>query len=486
MNDILRSLEAFVASKELDFHVYFRHRSLALKELHRAGRYRREVATAIPCELLADKRFEALVTESIDRIRDKMLSILMSPFSAKLLCWLYCCPFPGSHSALTKLVPSLQRIAHIVRSGPNVYKLSGWVVHVLIGYSVVTDYIPKGRAPATCLWSAALTRFFSGTLRQAYLSLDPASRMILHAAMLGHDIGVVVNITDHDAHGVPLVSSYVREIGITQDSLRAHGITSSLKDTLWAIESVVRYHTLVNRIGVEFSRKRSESELDQLISSADERNWRTGFIRGALPSILLLVGTADLIAVDDSVLDATKLAEIERGHSILVSILAGHRETQDVAAQGFARFLSFTGKQSRPPSREELDPLLSHFGYDPEEFWAKCYHIQELNFALSLLRYLPEARCTLLVLLLAFHFIDLNVGGTHDVYEATRIVFDHNLEPESLLHVVTELEEAGSLEPCASTVAPGKWEIGGVEIQYRTEERGYTVEVAARKEGRQT
>jgi hypothetical protein len=477
--DSLEALDRLARANQLDFPVFFRHRSLAMKCLYTAGRLRTEAAAAVPTEFVADEDLQALVSKSKDSIRASMPQILMSQHSADILWLLYCCPSDGGHSALLDLVPSLGRISDVVRGGPNLYKLSGWVVHVLLGYTVVTRCIPEGVPPSTRKWTAGVRRYFARDLLKTFSSLDASARLVLRTAMLGHDIGVAVDITDHDQHGVPLVRRYLKEIGLDATSLAAHGFASDFEDAAWAIESVVRHHTLVNRIGVEFSKSRSRAEVAGLLDSATSSAWRASFVHDSLASVLLLVGTADLIAVDDALLDELKIAQIRRGHAVLASILAKEDADGDVSQQGFQRYLNFVNQEASLVSKESLDAAVTSLGLNPQEIWQKIYHVQELNFALSLLPYLPGSDSTLMVFLVLFHFVDTCIGDTVAAYQSTRVVFSDALEPETVLPLVSRVRTAGKVDGCVSAIAANQARVENIIMEAIEEEGGHAVTVRA-------
>jgi hypothetical protein len=433
----------------------------------------------VPSEVVADAGLQAIVSKRRDSIRASLPQILMSQRSAEILWLLYCCPCDEGNSALLDLVPSLDRISKVVRGGPNLYKLSGWVVHVLVGYTVVARCIPEGVPPATLEWTAGVRRYFAHDLFETFSSLDASARFVLRTAMLGHDIGVSVDITDHGQHGVPLVRQYMEEIGLTPFSLSAHGFTSDLEDAVWAIESVVRHHTLVNRIGVEFSRSRSRAEVAGLIDSAASSEWRTRFVRNSFSSVLMLIATADLIAVDDELFGESKIADIDRGHAMLASILADEDAYESVSQGGFQRYLSFVSREASLVSKDDLDATITALGLSPEETWGKLYHIQELNFALSLLPYLPGYNSALMVFVVLLHFIDRSIGDTIKSYESTRIVFSDTLEPGMVLPLVSRVQNSGTPSGCFSAISANQARVENIILEVTEEDRGHVVTVRA-------
>jgi hypothetical protein len=231
-----------------------------------------------------------------------------------------------------------------------VYKLNGWIPHVLVGYSVIADYIPAGNLPPVVEWHPEVLQYVRCTLGPVHDSLSPIELLILRSAMLGHDIGVVVQIADHDIHGVPLVPSYLQERGITQRILSDMAEGVSLDDFTWAVQAIVRFHALVNRVGVEFSENRSRKELVGLMESADSTAWRRRFAEVKLAPLLLLIAVGDLIAVDDVLLSARQVTAINAGYGTLCRLLRETPETDDEVAAGIGRSIQSTTSRLCPSS----------------------------------------------------------------------------------------------------------------------------------------
>jgi len=359
----------------------------------------------------------------------------------------------------------LGAIAPVVRGGPNVYKLSGWLVHVLAAYSTVTDYIPKGELPATYNWHDDAREFFASGLKREYEALDRTGRMVLHTATLGHDIGVARSIPDHETRGVPLVAQYLEELGLTDAVLRQNGFEVALVDLSWAVQSIVQNHTLINRASVEFSTERTAEKMKSLMASAQSSPWRLSFLKH-LPGILVLLGVGDLMAVDDALLTPRSIAQIHHGHETLESIIRGEKGTCDYSKEGFQRFLHFLKDYCTPPCQSELDTIIAQAGHRPDRFWCKFYHLQELHFALTLLRCLPDAQAVLSILILLFDFVDSHTGRTDENYRTTRVEFDHSLEAADLMRTAVRMTDARRSGCSSGTHDRNSWRAGELELTY--------------------
>jgi hypothetical protein len=480
VTEFLERLDALATRSDLDFHRFFRFRSLAQKELHKAGMFKREAAVAIPPELIVVDDLQEPLSVRVAELRNSFLTILFADNSARILWHLYCVPVQGSHSALAAVSPSLGKITNTVRGGYNVYKLSGWLVHVLIAYGIVAEYVPQGRLPATCQWPQEVATFFSGQLRTWYEHLDSTSRLLLRVAMLGHDIGVAVDITDHDVHGALLVEQYIRELGLSDAALTRAGLPIALEDFVWAVRSAVRYHTFLSRIGVELSIQRCVQDARQLLESGMGRPWRLRFLTESFSTLLLLITVADLIAIDDDLLDSAKLGVLRRSHDVLRQILRGHPLTEDPVREGYERLARLAGAPVGKAEKSRFDAALVRFGYDPVVVWTKFYHLQELNFALSVLLHLDGENAALLVVLVIVGYIDERLGTSMETYVQTRVVLDPGLCSRDLCDMLSMLASESPVTSRLSLTDDQSWIIGGIEITGQSSPDGHLVRLVKR------
>ena len=141
------------------FHAFFRERGLHLRRLYLEDNLDLQQATSIPPEVTPPAGLNNTIRENTEYLKNHFLQLLMSPASAEILWSLYCLPSQETQSTLGQLSPSLEALARVVRGGPNIYKMNGWLVHVLIGYSMVTSFIPKGELPQTIEWDAEVRKF---------------------------------------------------------------------------------------------------------------------------------------------------------------------------------------------------------------------------------------------------------------------------------------------------------------------------------------
>ena len=466
--DLLLSIDKISLEPSSTYHSYFRARALKLKTAYEEGRLDQKMASTIPHDLVASEQFQTLISIQLPTIRDSLIDILLSKNSAQFFWSLYCSPSSGYHSVLTQLLPSLESIVHIIRGGPNIYKLNGWVVHVLVGYTFVAEYIPQGELPLFFDWPEKAKIFVHDTLKRIYNSLNHIDKLILHTAMLGHDIGVAININDHDTLGLPLVPSFLTQLGFKGETWSSITNEIPLQDFIWAIQAIIRFHTFINRVGVEFSISRSENELKEILKTTTANNWRSSFIQNSFARILLLVGTSDLVAVDDALLTNRKILGLEKGFELLLSLLDTKTVSRDPGAGGFERFKAFLDDNNWEVSRVELDDYLSSHGYLPSVFWEKFYRIQEFNFTLSLVQYLPTVLDTLIVFLVMFYFIDECLIGDATDYETVCIDFDHRLTPGFLYAQLLTSTDVESILESMTSKTKYYWRKGELELIFRT------------------
>lgn len=462
--DVIDHIKLLATQLDFDFHVFFRNRCLHLQESSNHHLDSRE-STLLPAETITSEVFREFALRNINVIKQNFLDLLMLPESSKIL-WLLHGPSPfseNSTSILTEISPSLAAIANIVRGGPNLYKLSGWLIHVLIGYGIVTYYIRKGELPNTIEWPPQVRQFIKYRMQPMYESLDVEDRMILHVGILGHDIGVAVDITNHEIHGVPLVQSYLQELNINENKLKQKCSNLSFPDFVWAVQAVIRFHTFTNRVAIEYSKDRSAAEIALLMNSASSSSWRVSFIKEKFAYMLFLLAIGDLIAVDDTLLNERKVEEMTKGYDTVLSILNRNLHVTNETEEGFIRFRGFLGDRNQI-TRKELEGLISKFGYNPDEFFTKFYKIQEFNFALSLVRYLPSTATTVLIFLIIFRFIDENLGSRSDFYSTVCVIFDHLLDTDTLTSFLAKFSKPDELSELRLSTSSGVCNLGDIEL----------------------
>lgn len=468
--DFLLKLNELVSNLEMDYQVYFRKRGLSFRQAHQDNTLDLKEALKIPDEIVdrTPAEFRDFVKEHAGHIKKHFLEILMSPLSSEILYRLYCSPANGSGSILTTLFPTLGLVAGVIRGGPNIYKLNGWLVHVLVGYNMVTRYIPAGLLPPTRDWPLSIKNFFKEVMQPIYSSLSHSLKMMLHVGMFSHDIGVSLDIADHNMHGAPMVPGFLEEINITEETLLNNGCDIPHKDFVWATQALVQFHAFINQVGGEFSKHCSAEKTDALVTSASPVPWRLAFLQDHFASMLLLIAVGDLIAVNDTLLSQRKMKEMRKGYDYLYSILRKAPNDRNAVDEGFERFQGFLSDRNYGALREDLEKQITLFDYSPDEFWTKFYHIKELNFALSIVSHLPTAAETLLTFLLVFWFIDKRLGSGFDIYKKTRAAFDHRLEAGFISSQLKEFQQT-TFEKLRASVNNDKWMVGRLEFSLKRE-----------------
>lgn len=269
---VIDKLVGLAVISQETFHKVYRERGISLKKDFDANRLDLPTAIRAPSELVPSEAFRDAVREHESDITAGFLELLQSPYSSLLLFHLHSAPAYGDESMLTKISPSLSATRKVVRGGPNIYKVNGWVVHVLIGYAVVAHYIPKGRLPPTVNWPTEVVDFVQDQLAKMHAELQYEHQVIVKVSMLGHDIGVAKAVPDHHRHGKPLVRNYLKDLGMNSETIRRELQISSYEDFVWAVESIVEFHAFLNRIGIEISIAQAKQELNELLNSVGRKS----------------------------------------------------------------------------------------------------------------------------------------------------------------------------------------------------------------------
>lgn len=366
---------------DTDYQAYFRRRGLELRDALQSGHFDVNFATQPPSELVPAKvRVDAL--ELANHLRSSWKELFSCQDSAAALWALYLARGENQGSSLCELLPSLEAIRPVYRNGLNIYKLNGWVVHVLVGYSFVTHHIPNGTLPDTVDWDEGV-RTFQARLQVVYSGLSSSTKTLLAVAFLGHDIGVRVEIRNHDLHGVPLVPAYLSELGMDDRTKPV-----AVPDLEWRVTCLVRFHALMNRVGVELRDAKVGRQLfDFLKSDGKLETDRRAFVVDELPSLLTLLGTADLVAVNDELLTTQKASKIMAGFSRLETIVQSLGESADGAvdeAEGLERIVNFLPDPGGVQDEGDVEQLLAS-GTNASDFLRSFAALGEIDFGQSLL-----------------------------------------------------------------------------------------------------
>ncbi len=460
--DILQSLISLVCQSDKEHHLFYRSVGLNHQQAFRQGDYNKQQALGIPPEIASSAEFRGYAFSNLELVRQNFLDVLMSPNSADILWHLYCTPAESS-TALGILSPSLGRIEPIIRGGPNIYKLSGWMVHVLVGYEIVTKRIPEGVPPPSIDWPSEIANFFKKTLQPMYHSLDDVAKIVLHVAMLGHDIGVSKQILDHHIHGVPLVPAYLDELTIYETLARCHP-ELSFTDFIWAVQAVVEFHAFLSKLGREYNLQYSKECVDPFLESSKQSGWRVAFANKDFASILLMVTVADIIAVNDDLFSERKVRELTESYELFKRLLNNSYNQIDRGSGGYDRFKSFLGDHAQNEARSSFDQLIQSYDFDHDEVWQQIYDIREFNFAISFLGHFPYALDALLFVLLILYFIDSFLGIDHSDFNIVKVQFDPQINPEIVQPDLEKIRAIGSFKQLHFEAISDGWHIGQIKL----------------------
>lgn len=460
--DILQSLSSLACQSEKEYHAFYREIGLTHQQAFRQDEYDKQQALSIPPEIASSAEFGSFALNNLELIRQSFLDVLLSPDSADILWHLYCTPAESS-TALGILSPSLGQIESIVRGGPNIYKLSGWVVHVLVGYGIVTKSIPEGVPPTAMGWSAEITNFFKNKLQPMYHSLDDAAKTVLHVAMLGHDIGVSKHILNHHIHGVPLVPAYLDELAIKKSLGQRHP-ELSFADFEWAVKAVVEFHAFLSNIGREYNLQYSKEYVDPLLESSQQSEWRVAFANNDFADMLLMITVGDVIAVNDNLFSVRKKQELTESYELLKRLLNGSYNQIDRESGGYDRFKAFLGDHVQNEEKAALDQFIQSYGFDNNEVWQRIYDIRKFDFAISLIGHFPNALDALLFLLLILYFIDSFLNIDHSAFNTIIVQFDPQIDPEIILPELEKIRTIGGFQHLHFMVIPDGWQLGQIKL----------------------
>jgi len=166
--------------------------------------------------------------------------------------------------------PLLKQSHNIRRGGLNIYKIDGWVTHVVTGIFISNICIPEGTPPKTIQnKNLQFRKSFGHTLPRLYKKLDRNDLLIFRLGSLIHDLGVIQEVENHDLHGEHFVSPALAELQITDQWLKSQSYSWNLRSITEALRIFVTQHTFLSKIFNVYGEKKVKQTL---LHSFNSRN----------------------------------------------------------------------------------------------------------------------------------------------------------------------------------------------------------------------
>ena len=304
----------------------------------------------------------------------------------------------------------------MIRSGTNTYKINGWMTHTLYVYQIINNNISKN-IELSNFNGDIKNKIQIQELNQIYNELNIESKILLKIYALIHDIGVLDGVQNHDENGMKYVEKVLEEIGLTEKELEKNNIKIRLQDFVQILKIVIKYHTLITSLSTEGSDKYVENSYRNLISAIPD----VETIKNNIPRILLILAYADIIAVDDSLMNLEKYNRIKEGYYFFESVTQNKIPVRDKEKVAIERICDTVGKVTYESLKKLLDNILEKYSIDKSNFIEDMYNIKIMKFAGPLMKTVNNVELTIRIYSEIFGIIS-KTGGKEAIREYT-IVF---------------------------------------------------------------
>lgn len=337
-------------------------------------------------------------------------------------------------SLLDMISPLFEGINHVTRGGINTYKQSGWMVHVLYVFQLVSFNIRNDVIPTSFLGESSELKEAFHIMNRLYWEMEEESRFILNVLALIHDIGVVDGVQNHDKDGEKYVTGILKDLSITSSILQTKNIELGFDSFCELLRIFVSNHTLINKISAEESDLCIHDKCEAILERLSIYNDLSNKIFSDMASIFLIIGMADLIAVDDKLFTLPKFTLAYDSYNFLQKMFLGfpcNRDRENVAMMRLHQMLpEDTYNDLKLDSLNILDQL----SVQSEQFWNGLYEIYEFEYATAFLKLLKSLRKVLFVLSKILDFISKKQD--YSLFDKSVVKFDSDMNTNTFAEAV--------------------------------------------------
>ncbi len=363
-----------ITEKDLDFEYdkYYRDLCLKLKSivLENEGNSIRENHKS---------KFDLLnnIEINLDGLKDKFIQLLQDENSAKYL-WILYSKYDDNENYIDKMSNILKEENKIIRGGTNTYKMNGWMTHTLYVYQIV-NYNICNNIRLSNLPDNENTKKELEELHKKYISLNDTSKFILKVFTLIHDIGVIENIQYHDKLGANYVEQVLKELKINEETLGKNNINISIENLIRILKTI---HTLITALSAEGNDNFVEEAYKDLISNIPN----IPEIKNQIPEILFIMAYADIIAVDESLMDIEKYERTKDGYNFFCEVSEGRKHNRDKEKVVIERICDTAGKITFNDLKNILNTILDNNKINKNNFINNMYDIKLLRYTGPLMK----------------------------------------------------------------------------------------------------
>lgn len=387
---------------EFNYDVYYKNFSLKLKEIENEEK-REELKTLEHINFSNTLKIEI----NVEEVKENFIELLLDENSPKFL-WLLYSKYNNKENYIEKISNILKMENTISRIGTNTYKVNGWMTHSLYVYQIVNYNIPNNIEIKNFNGDLNSKKELS-ELHQIYSRLSKEGKFVLKIFSLIHDIGVIENVQFHDKLGSKYVSEALEEIGLTQEKLELYELNIKLEDLIKTLKNLIKYHTLISLVSGESSDEYIEFAYKDLISSIPDI-----YIKIEIPKILFLLAFADIIAVDESLMDTEKYKRTKQGYLFFEEISKGKANNRNKEKVALERINDVIGKISYEYIKNNINSILDENNINKNEFLENMYNLRLMKYTGPLMKFIDNFEITIKIFDSIFRLIS-SVEGRENI-----------------------------------------------------------------------
>lgn len=330
----------------------------------------------------------------INVLKCNFINILKSEKSSKYL-WILYSKYENGENYIDRISDTLKQENKIIRGGINTYKLNGWMAHSLYVYQIVNYNIAYNKELVNFNGNKENIKQIR-ELHDIYNKLNKESKLLLKVFTLIHDIGVIEDIKFHDKLGAKFVTKVLSEIGIDKSKM-----SLNLKDFTKILKEIIKYHTLITSLSSESSDLYVQNEYEKLLSELP----KIDDIKSEIPQILWLLAYADVIAVDESLMNIEKYERIKDCFNFFKQITYGEKTTRNKEIVAIERICDIVGENKVEKLTMDFDYILNKYNIEKRQFVDDMYNIKLMRYTGPLMKTLNNTEMTINILYELFELI---------------------------------------------------------------------------------
>lgn len=340
-----------------------------------------------------------LATISIDEkyLKENFIKLLLDEKSSQCL-WILYSKSKNGENYIDKISDILKQENQVIRGGTNTYKMNGWMAHTLYVYQLV-NYNVANKIEIRNFNGNYENKLQVDEMHNIYSSLTKESRFILKIFSLIHDIGVIEDVKYHDKLGRKYVDKVLEEIGLNREILTSNKFSVDMEELTNTLKQLVTYHTLITSLSSEGSDICVAEEYMKLLNGVSKN------MKKDIPKILLILAYADIIAVDESLMDSEKYTRIKEGYCFFEKVTKGTMPERNKQLVAIERICDMVGESKVQNLVSNFDDILNRCKIDKKVFSEDMYNIKFMRYTGPLMKSLKDTELTIKIFYELFELI---------------------------------------------------------------------------------